>query len=64
VITPTGQFSLPLQPLYTDTVLNKSVYVMTIQTNFTMLSGNQAYAMIHSDGSGCLLTVTFSGTEQ
>ena len=63
VYTPTGQFFLPLQPLYVDTVLNKSVYVMALQTNFTMLPGNQAYALVHSDGSGCLLTVAFSGTE-
>jgi hypothetical protein len=63
VFSPTGQFFLPLQPLYTDTVLNKSVYVMTMQTNLTMLPGNQFYALVHSDGSGCLLTVTFSGTE-
>ena len=31
VFTPTGQFFLPLQPLYVDTVLNKSVYVMALQ---------------------------------
>ena len=63
VYAPTAQLFLPLQPLYVDTVLDKSVYAMTMQTNFTMMAGNQFYPLLHSDGSGCLLSVTFSGTE-